>query len=48
MGPQAAGDYCKSHGDVAAVMLCPGQREGSLTTHRWGLDEHDWADLSDA
>ena len=45
MGPQAAGEYCRNHQDVAAVMLCPGQPEGTIETHLFGLDQRDWTAL---
>lgn len=48
MGPAAAGEYCKTHDGVAAVLVCPATREGSLRTHLFGLDPDDWTDLGDA
>lgn len=45
MGPQAAAEFCRNHNGVAAVMLCPGQREGGIETHRLSLDPRDWTDL---
>jgi thiamine biosynthesis lipoprotein len=43
MGSQAANEYCQNHPEVAAVMLCPGPREGSFETHLFGLDQHEWS-----
>jgi thiamine biosynthesis lipoprotein len=48
MGPQAARDYCQQHAGVAAVILCPGQREGSITTHVFGFGPDDWTTLDEA
>jgi thiamine biosynthesis lipoprotein len=47
MGPEAAQGHCKARADVAAVMVCPGEREGSLRTHVWGLAADDWTPLND-
>jgi FAD:protein FMN transferase len=43
LGPRAADAYCRDHQDVAAVMLCPAQREGSFETHVFGLEPHEWS-----
>lgn len=48
LGPEAAGEYCRSHKNVAAVMLCPGPRAASIETHRFGLDERNWTVFGDA
>lgn len=48
MGPQAAGEYCRNHNEVAAVMLCPRAREGGIETHLLGLDRRDWTVLDES
>ncbi len=41
MGPQAAQAYCTSHPHVAAILLCPGERQGSLERRMFNLDGED-------
>jgi FAD:protein FMN transferase len=45
LGPQQAQEYCAAHPQIAALMLCPGARDGSLEKHFFGLDERDWTAL---
>jgi thiamine biosynthesis lipoprotein len=42
MGPDGAGAYCQSHPHVAALLLCPGSRPGSLERFVFGLADHEW------
>jgi thiamine biosynthesis lipoprotein len=42
MGPKGAREYCQSHPQVAALLLCPGSKPGSLERHVFGLAEHEW------
>jgi thiamine biosynthesis lipoprotein len=42
MGPMGARDYCERHPQVAALLLCPGAKAGSLERHMFGLSEHQW------
>jgi len=42
MGPEAVGPFCAERPDVAALLLCPGKRTGSLEIHRFGLADADW------
>jgi thiamine biosynthesis lipoprotein len=41
MGPVGARAYCASHPHIAAILLCPGPRPGSLTRHTFNLDGSD-------
>lgn len=43
MGPERARKYCEAHPQCAAVLVCPGTREGSLEQHLIGLGEDDWS-----
>jgi thiamine biosynthesis lipoprotein len=47
MGPDAAKAFCLAHADVAAVMFCPGQRQGSIVRHQFGLSEDDWSEIDE-
>ena len=47
MGPTAAREYCQQHASVSAMMLCSGQRAGSIEKHLFGLTERDWAELDE-
>ncbi|MEX2113292.1 MAG: FAD:protein FMN transferase [Pirellulales bacterium] len=42
MGPAGAGEYCAGHPQIAAILLCPGTRHGSLNRHAFGLQDGDW------
>jgi thiamine biosynthesis lipoprotein len=48
LGLRATQEYCRQHAEVAAVMLCPGTRGGSMEIHRIGLDERDWTELEES
>jgi thiamine biosynthesis lipoprotein len=47
MGPEQAKAYCREHPEIAAVMLCPGKRAGSIEKHLLGLDPSDWAEIDE-
>jgi thiamine biosynthesis lipoprotein len=47
MGLEATREYCASRPQVAAIMLCPGARQGSLEKHMIGLEEREWMDGDD-
>jgi len=42
LGPEAAEQYCQNDPEIAALMLCPGPRAGSLATYLFGIDPADW------
>ena len=42
LGPEGAQAYCAGHTEVAAIVLCPGPREGSIEHHTFGIEERDW------
>ncbi len=44
LGPQGAREYCAAHPQVAAILLCPGPRQGSLEKHTIGLADDVWID----
>jgi thiamine biosynthesis lipoprotein len=46
MGVDRAREYCRSRDDLAALMICPGARSGSVETHAIGLSEGDWRRLA--
>lgn len=46
LGPAVARDYCSQRPEVVALMLCPGDREGSIERHWIGVDERDWSELN--
>jgi thiamine biosynthesis lipoprotein len=45
MGPEGTREYCLRHPDVAAILVCPGQRSGSLDIQTYGLADDDWQRL---
>jgi len=45
MGPEGTREYCLRHPDVAAILVCPGQRSGSLDIQTYGLTDDDWQRL---
>jgi thiamine biosynthesis lipoprotein len=47
MGPERTAEYCTSHPEVAAVLVCPGAREASVRLHAFGLDDRHWQQLAD-
>jgi thiamine biosynthesis lipoprotein len=46
MGPELAREYCTRHPQLAAIILCPGARQGSLEQHVIGLDEQEWSEIA--
>jgi thiamine biosynthesis lipoprotein len=48
MGPRQAQAYCQDHPEIAAVMICPGSRGGSLEKHFSGLNEGDWTEIDES
>jgi thiamine biosynthesis lipoprotein len=48
MGPQRAREYCAGHPQFAALLVCPGVREGGLEQHLIGLDEHEWSPVDES
>jgi thiamine biosynthesis lipoprotein len=45
LGPEGTADYCRNHPEVAAILVCPGQRSGSLDIQAFGLQAEDWQRL---
>ena len=45
MGREGIEEYCRNHADVSAILVCPGQRSGSLDIHACGLEPEDWRRL---
>lgn len=45
LGIQGTGEYCRNHPEVAAILVCPGQRSGSLDIRTFGLQADDWQRL---
>ena len=46
MGPDLAREYCSRHPQLAAIILCPGARQGGLEQHVIGLDEQEWSETT--
>jgi FAD:protein FMN transferase len=42
MGLEQATDYCNRHPEVSAILVCPGQRHGSLTVHPIAIEDDVW------
>ncbi len=42
MGLEKAQEYCSEHEDLAAIIVCPGERKGSVVVHPIGLGDDDW------
>lgn len=45
LGPEGTADYCRNHPEVAAILVCPGERSGSLDIRAFGLPAEDWQRL---
>jgi thiamine biosynthesis lipoprotein len=45
MGPERTQLYCSQRPDVSAVLVCPGQRSGSIRVHTFGLGDDDFQRL---
>jgi thiamine biosynthesis lipoprotein len=45
LGPAGTEEYCRNHPEVAAILVCPGQRSGSLDIQTFGLPADDWQRL---
>ncbi len=45
LGPEGTAEYCRNHPEVAAILVCPGPRSGSLDIQTFGLDAGDWQRL---
>jgi FAD:protein FMN transferase len=42
MGLEQASDYCSRRSEVSAILVCPGQRSGSIAVHPINLDDQVW------
>jgi thiamine biosynthesis lipoprotein len=42
MGLDETVEYCHTHEELSAIMVCPGERAGSIVIHAIGLDDDDW------
>lgn len=42
LGREAAEAYCRNHPGVGAILVCPGERSGSLEIHEFGVGPDDW------
>lgn len=47
MGVEATREYCERHPDVAAVLVVPGSKHGTVDVHGFGLDDGDWQCIDD-
>lgn len=48
MGNEPAREYCREHPEIAAIMLCPGEWQGGIEKHLWGLGQHDWTEIDES
>jgi len=42
MGPQSVEEFCREHSDIGALMVCPGDRAGSVVLRGWNLQPGQW------
>jgi thiamine biosynthesis lipoprotein len=42
LGPTAAADYCQQHPEIGCVLVCPGERAGSIQINTHGLRDGQW------
>ncbi|MEQ8785647.1 MAG: FAD:protein FMN transferase [Pirellulaceae bacterium] len=47
MGVEAAFDYCRRHAGVAALLVSPGKRRGTIELHDIGLEADQWRQLEE-
>jgi thiamine biosynthesis lipoprotein len=47
MGPRRTREYCQLRPEIGAVLLCPGERHGSLEQHLIGISEGQWRELAE-
>ncbi|MCY2991673.1 MAG: FAD:protein FMN transferase [Planctomycetota bacterium] len=40
--PEQTAEFCRQREDVAAILVCPGERAGSLSLHTLGMSDTDW------
>jgi thiamine biosynthesis lipoprotein len=45
MGPEKSGEYCSDRPELAALLVCPSDREGEISLHAFGLDGEHWRQL---
>ena len=45
IGREGAQEYCRNHPGVSAILVCPGQRSGSLDIQAYGMQPDDWRRL---
>jgi FAD:protein FMN transferase len=43
MGPQKALDYCRSHAEIGAIVVCPGSYNGDVEVRAAGLADDVWS-----
>lgn len=41
-GVEKSAEYCRQHEGLGAVLVCPGERAGSLDVHRFGIPDAEW------
>jgi len=42
MGLEKTVEYCHAHEELSVIMVCPGERTGSIAINTIGLDDDDW------
>ena len=47
MGLEPTRQFCEQRADVAALLVCPTRRAGSIALHAIGLEDRDWRRLAE-
>lgn len=47
MGPEKTADYCATRPELAAVIVCPTNRQGDVRLFAFGLDSTSWTQLAE-
>ena len=48
MGVESTAEYCATHREIAAVLICPTANGAGISKHAWGLGEDDWSQLDES
>jgi FAD:protein FMN transferase len=47
MGPDEAVEFCREHEEIAALMVCPGEKLGELKMYGWNIPPNQWHPITD-
>jgi thiamine biosynthesis lipoprotein len=45
MAPTQVAEFCQRRSDIAALLVCPAEREGAVALHGFGLNENNWSQI---